>query len=399
MALVNSVDCGIMSDTAPSDRETGVLQPGQVIRPVLGKEAPTMLALKLFGLTVTSIKELDSYDDRNYLIKVEGESSNPHIKEPSPDGYVLKVTNSLDSKKSKIMAAQVEMMLFLHSRGFKVSKPEKNVHGSHLIYAKISGDEVGEEGGENIVRLLTFIPGKILHQVPTTPQLFHEVGVFVGRMDNELKDFTSEDLKQRKFMWCMENVPQLPKFLFAVKDEHRRKMVEEVLQAWQERVAPVLPQLERGFIHGDANEQNFIVNVSQDDPSNYHVDALIDFGDIQHSYYLFELSIIIMYMMLVAKTMDPDDVGGHVIAGYLTHRTLSENEWNILKDCVAARFIQSLVLGAYSILQDPDNQYLLVTATKGWELLDSFWHTPKEHLVAKWKSILKDYQEAHSGKV
>ncbi|MPD04351.1 Hydroxylysine kinase [Portunus trituberculatus] len=112
-----------MSDTAPSDRETGVLQPGQVIRPVLGKEAPTMLALKLFGLTV------------------EGESSNPHIKEPSPDGYVLKVTNSLDSKKSKIMAAQVEMMLFLHSRGFKVSKPEKNVHGSHLIYAKISGDE------------------------------------------------------------------------------------------------------------------------------------------------------------------------------------------------------------------------------------------------------------------
>ena len=32
-------------------------------------------------------------------------------------------------------------MLFLHSRGFKVSKPEKNVHGSYLIYAKISGDE------------------------------------------------------------------------------------------------------------------------------------------------------------------------------------------------------------------------------------------------------------------
>lgn len=45
----------------------------------------------------------------------------------------------------------------------------------------------------------------------------------------------------------MESVPQLPKFLFAVKDEHRRKLVEEVLQAWQERVAPVLPRLERGW--------------------------------------------------------------------------------------------------------------------------------------------------------
>lgn len=385
-----------MSEGAQSDNQAGVLQPGQVIRPTMGKEVAIKLALRLFGLTVTSIKELDSYDDRNYLIKVEGESTNPHIKEPSPDGYVLKITNSLDSNNSKIMASQGEMMLFLHSRGFKVPKPEKNVHGSHLSYAKISGEEVGEEGGENIVRLLTFIPGKILHQVPTTPQLFYEVGVFTSKMDTALKDFSNEDLRQRKYLWCMESVPQLPKFLYAVKDEHRRKLVEEVLQAWEERVAPVLPRLKKGFIHGDANEQNFIVNASQDDPSTYHVDALIDFGDIQHSYYLFELSIITMYMMLVAKTMDPNDVGGHIIAGYLKHMPVSDDEWNILKECVAARFVQSLVLGAYSILQDPDNQYLLVTAAKGWELLDSLWHTPKEQLIARWKSILKGYQEAHS---
>lgn len=46
---------------------------------------------------------------------------------------------------------------------------------------------VGEAGGENIVRLLTFLPGKILHQVPYTAQLFFEGGALVARIDNELK--------------------------------------------------------------------------------------------------------------------------------------------------------------------------------------------------------------------
>ncbi|KAG0724729.1 Hydroxylysine kinase [Chionoecetes opilio] len=382
-----------MSEVQPSGDDPSMLQPGLVIRPVVGGEEAATLVQKIFGLTVSSIKELNSYDDRNFYIKVEEGNKNPHIKELCPDGYVLKITNLLDSKKSEIIAAQVEMMCFLHSRGFKVPKPEKNVTGSHIIYAKISGDQVGEVGGEHIVRLLTFIPGKILCQVPYTAQLFYEGGVYVARLDNVLKDFTNEALKQRSFMWCMENVPQVSKFLFAVKDEQRRKLVEEVLQAWQDKVMPLLPVLERGFIHGDFNEQNIIVHSREGDPSTYHIDGLIDFGDIQHSCFLFELAIFIMYVMLEVKAMSPNEVAGHVLAGYLTHRTILDKEWDILKECIAARFAQSLVLGAYSYVQDPGNQYLLVTATRGWAVLDTFWHTPKEQLISQWRNTLKGYQE------
>lgn len=48
----------------------GVLQPGQVIRPVMDEENAKTLARKLFGLTVTSIKELNSYDDKNFHLQV-----------------------------------------------------------------------------------------------------------------------------------------------------------------------------------------------------------------------------------------------------------------------------------------------------------------------------------------
>lgn len=43
-----------------------------------------------------------SYDDKNYLITVEEEHSNPHIKELWPHGYVLKVLNSMDSPKKHV---------------------------------------------------------------------------------------------------------------------------------------------------------------------------------------------------------------------------------------------------------------------------------------------------------
>lgn len=368
-----------------------MLQPGQVIKPVMEEENAKALALKLFGLTVTSIKELNSYDDRNFLIQVESDSTNPHITAGRADGYVLKVTNTLDSKNAGVMAAQNEMMLFLHARGIRVPKPERNVTGSHLIFAEISGDKAGEAGGENIVRLLTFLPGKILYQVPYTAQLFFEGGAFVARMDNELKDFTNEALRQRRFIWSLESAPGLSKFLFAV-NEGRRQLVEEVLEAWQKIVVPLLPTLERGFIHGDPNEQNIIVSATDEDPSTYHIDGLIDFGDIHHSCYVFELAIIIMYLMLEVRIMSPNEVAGHILAGYITQRAVTEDEWSILKVCIAARFAQSLVLGAYSYMQDPGNEYLLTSAARGWEVLDSFWQTPEDQLLAQWKSTLKSYQ-------
>ena len=61
-----------------------------------------------------------------------------------------------------------------------------------------------------------------------------------------LQDYTNEDLKQRKFLWSLDNVTQLSRFLFVVEDERRRTLVEEVLQAWQEKVLPLLPKFEKG---------------------------------------------------------------------------------------------------------------------------------------------------------
>ena len=53
-------------------------------------------------LQVTEIKEMVSYDDKNYRVKVAAEHSNPHITELWHAGYTLKVLNSMDSKKNHV---------------------------------------------------------------------------------------------------------------------------------------------------------------------------------------------------------------------------------------------------------------------------------------------------------
>ena len=51
---------------------------------------------------VTKIKEMVSYDDKNYHCTVATEHTNPYISELWPAGYILKVLNSMDSKKNHV---------------------------------------------------------------------------------------------------------------------------------------------------------------------------------------------------------------------------------------------------------------------------------------------------------
>ncbi len=98
-------------------------------------------------------------------------------------------------------------------------------------------------------------------------------------------------------------------------------------------------------------------------------------------------------MMVESNVVDPIEGGGHVLAGYLTEMKLTDLEWKVLKECVAARFAASLVMGAYTYLQDPGNEYMLTTAAKGWKRLAQLWNTPKDELCKIWKGVADSYQK------
>ena len=137
------------------------------------------------------------------------------------------------------------------------------------------------------------------------------------------------------------------------------------------------------------SEVNVVSKQSED--KHFRVTGVLDFGDSVYRYHVFEIAIAIMYMMGENDTLDPVDVAGITLAGYLSELELPAFDLSVLKECVCGRFAQSLVYGAYEHKKDPSNMYVLQTAMKGWALLKQLWRIPKKELCEKWQVLLKNF--------
>ncbi|CAF4956565.1 unnamed protein product [Pieris macdunnoughi] len=365
--------------------EATLLQPGTVIRPTVDHEAVKLLVERLYGISVLELTEMNGYDDKNYKIIEDPNVKNPLITNHSPFGYVLKIMNSMDSKNVSFVEAQNEIMNFLLTRSVTCPKPVRNVFG-HLH----SVENIG--GKQHAVRLLEFVPGELLKDVPTSEALFYQLGEFVANLDNKLQNFNHSGLVSREHMWMLTKVPDLEKFKYVIKDTEKLDLVEEVIEEFKYAIVPRLDELEKGVIHGDINEMNVLATSKvPNSKSDYRISGVLDFGDIQYSYYVFELAITMTYVMLLSG--DPRS-GGLVLAGYTVNRRLPDDEYRLLKTLISARLVQSLTLGAYSIVQDPNNHY--VTSTEkadGWGLLKKLRKSKPnpEDDPTDWKAIATEY--------
>jgi len=71
------------------------------------------------------------------------------------------------------------------------------------------------------------------------------------------KNFENSDIKIDR-IWNLSAVPKLSEFLYAVIDEDRRVLVENVIENFVKNVVPQYGKLIHGAIHGDMNEQNIL---------------------------------------------------------------------------------------------------------------------------------------------
>ncbi|CAK1589391.1 unnamed protein product [Parnassius mnemosyne] len=370
-----------MGDRKPSL----VLEPGTVIKPVIDHEEVKLLVERLYGISVLELTELNGYDDKNYKIIEDPNVKNPLIVNHSPYGYVLKIMNSMDSQNLGVVEAQNEIMNYLTTRSVTCPKPVRNVFG-HLYSLEIIS------GKRHAVRLLEYVPGELLKDVPRSEALFYQLGEFVANLDNKLQNFNHSGLVEREHIWMLSKVPDLDNFKYVIKDAEKLDLAEEVIEEYKYAVVPRLEELEKGVIHGDVNEMNIIVGLKPgENKTDYRVTGIIDFGDIQYSYYVFELAISMTYMMLLTGDLR---TAGIVLAGYTVNRRLPDDEYRLLKTLISARLVQSLILGAYTIEQDPNNTYVTSTEkANGWELLRRIRKTKPnpEGDDTDWKTIATEY--------
>ncbi|CAH1791388.1 unnamed protein product [Owenia fusiformis] len=400
-----------------TELDTAGLQQSNLIKPQLNETVAKDLVKVLYGMEVIFIKEMPSYNDRNFfvMVKIEHDNNNT-MKKRWPYGYTLKITNSLESRKSHI-DAEHKLQRVLHNHGIPCPQPVPNVLGREkslqVIYKPNSVDEgwmsKHEEGvdrpyKEHVVRLLTYIPGEVLLTVPYTPSLFYNAGQMLGKIDHLLKETTFDSSTYADFtsllktrVWDLTNTPEtLKKYVHAVADPQKNALIHEIRSAFQTQVEPLYYKMTKGIIHGDFNEQNVLVRESnQKDKSEkeYDVCGVLDFQDSTLSYYIFDVAISVCYLMVECNAIDPLDVGGYFLAGYTSYFSLNETDLDVLKICIASRLAMSMVMGAYTSSLDPDNKHILTTQENGWKKLKIFWPVQKKDLYERWKNIIASYRK------
>ena len=171
----------------------------KMVRPFVTREHAISLASEIFNLDIDSssqstVKELVSYDDRNFYVRA--------TKEGIEREYVLKVSNREDSEYEGLLEELNTVILHLVKGGIPCSVPQRTALGkclelrqfvatpeSHPV-KRAKKDEEEPVLHKYAVRLFTFMPGKTirdLRDVPCTTDLCFKVGCFVAEVHKVLK--------------------------------------------------------------------------------------------------------------------------------------------------------------------------------------------------------------------
>jgi Ser/Thr protein kinase RdoA (MazF antagonist) len=234
---------------------------------------------------VRIVKELESYDDKNYWVDINGTH------------YLVKVHNGVESNDLKellkessheksVIHLQNTMMEHLSSAGISTSRPQNTLASepstpTPACFYPLPVVSREHSPCEVVVRLLRWVPGRTMASLKMLPlESIADAGCFLGRLRDKLDLLEADKLvaAKRYHQWDGKNTRDLAEFVDCIKDERKRNMVTSILDAFQTElidsgVADTFPQ---ALIHGDYNDANILMD------ENSRVSGVIDFGDSVH---------------------------------------------------------------------------------------------------------------------
>ena len=206
-------------------------------------------------------------------------------------------------------------------------------------------------------------------------------------------DFHSVDVDKRMNSdWDLTHLLSLGQHLSSLDDPKKRCMAERIL-GYFNSIMPKLSSFTRGVLHGDPNGMNIILkkNSSKDE---YEIAGLIDFDDTVKSYSVFDLSILLTYLMIENLNpigyASPVEFVGPTVSGYMHRFPLTPEEVSSLYYLVLGRCCQSVLLGEVCYKAEPWNDYLLITPKKCWKLIELLLSMNKDDVDKIWSDALRN---------
>ncbi len=311
--------------------------PNQV--PHFDNQTIAKIVLELYGVE-GEISPLVAFEDQNALIKT------------SNDRFVFKIAN----KRWPIEFLQMQHDVMEH-----LSRAAPDLKFSRAIETK-DGKTITIIDGF-AVRMLTFLKGDMLTNTPRSPDLYHDVGRFLGQYSSAMKTYNNPAADRPDDLWNLDNVIACKDYLCDVIDEDARERITRLFVVYEKDILPKVAKFRKAVIHGDANEQNFLINPDQ--PTK--ISGLIDFGEMIYGSQVNDLAICLAYSLLGED--DIEMASQKIIAGYCQEFTLEESELEIIYDLAAMRLVTNITMTSHDAKKFPDNQYILISQKFARDLL------------------------------
>jgi 4-aminobutyrate aminotransferase-like enzyme/Ser/Thr protein kinase RdoA (MazF antagonist) len=303
-------------------------------------EEVARIASEVFGIEGTA-SDLGSERDETFLIDDDGA------------GAVIKISNlGEDAAVLDLEHAAIEHIVRVDP-DLPVARPRgeratfAGADGVHYVrlFQRLHGRAGGPELGDRAV---------------------HAYAATHARLNLALRSFF-HPAAGRELLWNLEHTPKLRPLLDAIDDRENRRLVEGVIDGFEERVTPLWPQLRAQVVHGDLT----LGNVLFDDHDR--IGGIVDFGDCGYTAQVADFAVALASLLRGRSAHEIFRVGRIAADGYASRVPFELTELAVLGDLVAARLAMIVAISAWRVRRYPENaQYIQAEDDDSWALLELF---------------------------
>jgi len=227
-----------------------------------------------------------------------------------------------------------------------------------------------------VVHVVTYLDGRLLRSVRTTPVLRRDVGTTLARLGRALHGF-DDPLVRRPLLWDLAQLPRLRPLLADLPRSAGTGLLDEQLTRLTAEVAPRLPALRTQLVHNDFSPDNVLISDGAD-----RVCGIIDFGDVTVTALVNDVAIASANFLsgqrdLLGPALD-------LVAGYHATTPLTAGELELLPDLILGRVVARIIISEWRAERFPDNRaYILRNTPAAWEYLTRLLSIPGEQIAAR----------------
>ncbi len=314
--------------------------------PLISLDQARMLLAQHYGLGGT-LKVLGSQQDCNLLLDT-GEAR-----------YVLKICHG-DYSPLELDAQHAALQHLAGQPGICVPEVVTAGNGETRLSLNLEGQAVH-------ARLLTFIDGQSLgHAGYLGHDVVTALGELCARVDRALQDFTHPGL-ERVLQWDPRHANALARHLLPVIDDtDERACLHEAVEQARQRLVPLIPALPLQAVHLDITDHNVVW--ARSPQRAWHVQGLIDFGDLLTTWRVADLSVTCAALLHHAGG-DPLYILP-AIRAYHAINPLCLEELQALWPLIVARATVLVLSSEQHVSIEPGNAYIQANLDGEWSIFD-----------------------------